>query len=353
MSLQAQYRKFFKKIALTRESDQYREVREKDDMITEKVTVAFSEAGYTVEETFIQGSLATHTGVIPIDGDYDIDRAIVISSDGAPKDPVDAKKLLRDVLIEHGFKTPRIKNPCVTADYRAKNLHIDFPIYRKTWFSGLQLAWGKENSNPEVKSWNDADPKGLIEWITSDTDHQAFFGTLSKDERSQFYRLVRAAKRWRDTVFAGEATRKKVYSVALTIMIRECFLPSIDSETTAVNDHASLLSTIEKILEPNRYFKDMGQGKFSVAVHLPVSPNNNLYPSLDTAFGTTFRNKLAKLRDKLLAASEGDSLEDQCKILATQFGEDFPIPDDPSGGKGSSGLIKSSTPGIVGVSHGA
>ena len=85
MSIQTHFDKFHDKIKLSREDDAYKKARDRDDSIKTEVKTAFSEAGYPVIADFIQGSLKTHTGIVPISGDYDIDRALVIDEAKAPE----------------------------------------------------------------------------------------------------------------------------------------------------------------------------------------------------------------------------------------------------------------------------
>ena len=87
MSIQTHFEKFHDKIKLGREDDAYKKARDRDDSIKANVKTAFSEAGYPVVTDFIQGSLKTHTGIVPISGDYDIDRALVIEERTGPGQP--------------------------------------------------------------------------------------------------------------------------------------------------------------------------------------------------------------------------------------------------------------------------
>ncbi len=112
MSIQTHFDKFHDRIKLGRQDDAYKKARDRDDSIKAEVKTAFSEAGYPVVAEFIQGSLNTHTGVIPISGDFDIDRALVIDGNEAPENPVTPKKEALDVLAriiqegsDHGRKT--------------------------------------------------------------------------------------------------------------------------------------------------------------------------------------------------------------------------------------------------------
>lgn len=350
MSLQTQYTKFFDSIKLTRESDKYKEAREKDDLITPKVESAFKVKGYEVNSNFLQGSLATHTGIIPLDGDYDIDRAVVITKSSSPTDPVEPKKVVKEVLSSHGFKNPRIKTPCVTANYENKPLHIDFPIYRIDEYGNYQLAVGKENANEENRNWDDSDPKGLVNWITSDTNHQScLLEKLTDAEKWQYYRLVRYIKRWRDFQYESETQRKKIYSIALTVMFKESFKPNVD-DSGKTDDHSALKATLEIILNKKYYFIDTGEGNFNIIVNLPVKPNRDIFNDKGSNVGTTLKNRLKKLLDTLHTVDDNEDLKEQCELLQKQFGDDFPVPDNSNN---SNSRTTSKTAGLVGVSNGA
>lgn len=321
MTLQTQYKKFADIIALTRESKNYKNAREKDDLITPKIEAAFKDEGYEVDSNFLQGSLATNTGIIPLDGDYDIDRAIAITKDSSPLNPVSPKKTVKQVLSDHGFKKPLIKKPCVTANYKSKPIHIDYPIYRVDILDNYQLAVGKEHSDEKNRSWNNADPKELVKWIKSNTHHQSFLGleTLTKDEMRQFYRLVRYIKRWRDEKYASENQRKKVFSIALTVMFKESFKPDIDS------DHQALKETLDIILNEKNYFTSAGDDSYHIGVELPVTPYEDIFSESSKTVGTLLKKRLEKLYSVLAEVDGKDSLRKKTELLNKHFGNDFPI----------------------------
>ena len=204
------------KIKLGREDDAYKKARKRDDSIKAEVKTAFREAGYPVVDDFIQGSLKTHTGIVPISGDYDIDRALMIDYWSAPENPVTPKKKALDVLETRGFKNAKIKKPCVTADYASDNVHIDFIIYKKL-SNQHYLAVGKQNSDENNREWSAADPHGLIDWINDDSRYNR---DDAKDVLAQFRGLVRYLKRWRDVQFS-ETVGAKVYSIGLTVMVKK------------------------------------------------------------------------------------------------------------------------------------
>ena len=202
MGIQSHFDDFHRRIKLGRKDDAYKKARERDDSISADVKLAFKEKGYPVVAEFIQGSLATSTAVVPLDGDYDIDRALVIDADSAPDNPVVPKSSALEVLESRGFKNAKIKKPCVTADYASDNVHIDFIIYKRL---GEQhyLAVGKKNSEESSREWSNADPRGVIDWINDD----ASYGDDAEEVRAQFQRLVRYLKRWRDCLRKQPATR--------------------------------------------------------------------------------------------------------------------------------------------------
>ncbi len=65
MGIQRQSDKFHNKIKMGREDEAYKKARERDDSITAAVKLVFKEAGYPVNGSFIQGSLATATAIVP------------------------------------------------------------------------------------------------------------------------------------------------------------------------------------------------------------------------------------------------------------------------------------------------
>lgn len=150
-------------------------------------------------------------------------------------------------------------------------------------------------------------------------------------------------KRWRDERYTSKEERKKVYSVALTIMIKESFCPNIDDEGKA-NDHKALQNTLEIMI--NKYFTRTINGNYSISVRLPVTPNNNIYQDKGESVGKLLQPRLNNLLDALKEVDEKDTLKAQCELLRKHFGNDFPESCDETRDKGTKA-------GLVGVSNGA
>lgn len=340
--MQKKFFKFHETIKLGREDNKYKDAREKDDSICAELKAAFRDAGYPVIDSFIQGSLRTATAIKHSKNDFDIDRALVIDASSAPEDPVEVKKLVYEVLERRGFKNAKIKMPCITADYATLNLHIDIVIYRKNGDS-YELAVGKRNSNKTIKEWSPSDPKGLINYINDNSD---YIGS-GDDKLSQYKRLVRYMKRWRDENFQ-DTVRKKIYSIGLTVMLKEQFKPSLDDEGKS-DDLKALRDSVEAIIN-GHYFKMQADGNYRVKVNLPVSPYKDIFDGSSIDTGTQFRNKLEAMLKKLDKVLTEGSLKKQCEILRELFGDDFETVEESTN---NSAKIAYSSAGLVGTSQGA
>lgn len=344
MSIQPQFDKFHRRIKLSRQDDRYKKARKRDDSITNAVKLAFKEAGYEVIENFLVGSHAYGTAIVPLNGDYDIDRALVISDDGAPDDPVVPKAATLDVLENRGFKNAKIKKPCVTADYATDDIHIDYPIYKRSNFQ-YYLAVGKKNSDAENRIWADADPRGLIEWIRN----RDYYGPSPEAKHEQFQRIVRYLKRWRDHQFSTSVAAK-IYSIGIAVMVKEKFAPSFNAEGFR-QDLSALRFTVDAILNGS-YFSYQSEGRFTVTVRLPVNPWRDIFDGASVETGSQFRNKLQTLKNKLDEVAGLDDERKQCQILNKLFGDDFEVPDPPSK-SGTASKAVYPTAGAVGTSQGA
>lgn len=341
MGIQSRFNDFHNRIKLIRTDDSYKKAREKDDSITGEIVEAFKDKGYEVKTNFLQGSLSTDTAVIHEEKDFDIDRAIIITKDSSPEDPVEPKLVIYDILEKRGFKNYKVKTPCVTADYAAENLHIDFTVYRESYGS-YELAVGKKHSNEENKIWSTSDPVGLKDWIKDNTT----YGNSADKKQQQFNRIVRYLKRWRDHQFSHNVS-KKIFSIGLTVMAKRSFFPVLSDEGIP-SDLEALKNCVDSMLLGG-YFTHQGDGKYSVSVMLPKSPYRDIFHGSSNDTGTQFKNKLETLKTKLSEALvESDEIE-QCKILNKLFGDDFEVPES------TAKAVKTAfaTAGSVGTSQGA
>ncbi|WP_298809753.1 nucleotidyltransferase [uncultured Psychrobacter sp.] len=325
--LQTQFKAFNSNIYLTGQSDDFKRAKEKDDSILKELKVVFKEKGYPIIESFKQGSFAVDTAIYNLDGDYDFDRTLIIDADYAPDDPVEPKRVIKEVLEKRNFKDPKIKKPCVTADYKSFNLHIDYTVYKVDQSYTTFLAIGKHGSRDEHKDWAQSDQKGLIEWINN---VECYTGNGSK-KRHQYKRLIRFMKRWRDVNFSDEV-KKKIFSIGLTVMIKSQYTNQL-SHQEQVDDLKALSLIVEGILNGS-YLKYQSDGKYRVSVQLPTLPYRDIFQhktdgysseGSDKNIGTQFRNKLIYLNDELKKAIVEPDPYEASKLLRAVFGNCFPL----------------------------
>jgi len=312
-AVQKQFDDFHANIKLD-EDDEKAKLREKRDTLLK--TLANLPADVPAFEVFHQGSYSMHTGVVPLDGNYDIDVGLIFDceSDKYP-DPVTLKKKVRDALDNNG-RTIKIRRPCVTVNYVKDGVvqyHVDLALYAKRDDGLLDLAKGKENSDASLRIWETSDPKKLTELIC----------TRFKDagDLGQYRRCIRYLKRWRDVQFYSGAP----LSIALTVAAYKWFLPNKTTNGTYIDLLAMLDWTKAMLGQFEWVLTDEGLYE-RLKVMLPVTPAVDLMGWMTKGQMAAFKTALEALRDALGAAYDETLPEDACKPLAKQFGNEFPVP---------------------------
>ena len=171
------------------EDDEKATLREKRNTI---VTALRDKLGDDVPPfaQFNQGSYSMHTGVVPLDGNFDIDVGLIFDCDKDEySDPLELKKKVRDAANSN-FRTVVIRRPCVTVNYMSDGeiaYHVDLVVYTKGDDGKLYLAKGKENSAEEHRIWEVSDPKELTKRVCSAFDDSS--------KLAQYRRCIRYLKR--------------------------------------------------------------------------------------------------------------------------------------------------------------
>ena len=114
-AMQKQFEEFHKAICFD-EDDEKATLREKRDTIIKALRDNLGDDVPSFTH-FNQGSYSMHTGVVPLDGNFDIDVGLIFdcNQDKYP-DPVVLKKKVRDA-VNTNFRTVVIRRPCVTVNY--------------------------------------------------------------------------------------------------------------------------------------------------------------------------------------------------------------------------------------------
>lgn len=316
-AVQKQFEEFHKAICLD-EDDEKATLREKRDIIIKALKDNLGD-GVPTFTKFDQGSYSMHTGVAPLDENFDIDVGLIFdcNQDKYP-DPVVLKKKVRDA-VNSNFRTVVIRRPCVTVNYISGGktaYHVDLAVYSQDANGTLYLAKGKENSAEEHRIWEASDPRGLTTLVTGAFE--------DADELAQYRRCIRYLKRWRQWQFSGPGAP---ISIALTVAALKWFKPNFGTSGKPV-DLLAMLDWVQTMLDNfvSEYHDDDGW-HMRLKVPLPVQPHNDLMSKRTAAQMKDFKERLESLRDALQEAYDEELPEDACKILKKQFGDDFKVPE--------------------------
>lgn len=299
------------------EDDEKATLREKRDTIIKALRDNLGDDVPTFT-VFHQGSYSMHTGVVPLDGNFDIDVGLIFDCDQDKyPDPVVLKKKVRDA-VNTNFRTVAIRRPCVTVNYISGGktaYHVDLAVYSRDINGTLYLAKGKENSAEEHRIWEGSDPKGLTKLVRGAFEDSA--------KLAQYRRCIRYLKRWRQWQFSGSGAP---LSIALTVAAQKWFQPYFGMSGKPV-DLQAMLDWVQTIHDnfTNEYRQDDGW-HMRLKVPLPVEPYNDLMAKRTAAQMKDFKERVESLRDALQKAFDEDLPEDACKVLKNQFGEDFKVP---------------------------
>ena len=314
-AVQKQFEEFHSNIRLE-DDDEKAKLREKRETLLKALRANLA-TDVPAFENFNQGSYSMHTGVVPLDGNYDIDVGLIFDckQDKYP-DPVSLKKKVRDALNTHG-RTVNIRRPCVTVNYMRGDdvdYHVDLAVYVKRDDGLLDLAKGKENSEASKRVWEVSDPKKLTKVICDAFSDDA--------QLAQYRRCIRYLKRWRHVRFSSGAP----LSIALTLAAQKWFKPYFETSGKP-SDMLAMLDWVQAMLGQFQYSFTSEGFHSRLKVELPVAPYVDLMEWMTNAQMETFEEKLKSLRDALQAAYDEDLPEDACKLLNKQFGDDFPVPE--------------------------
>ncbi|AEW02233.1 hypothetical protein A4D02_34730 [Niastella koreensis] len=321
--VQNQFIKFHGKIRL--DMDNIKAVIEKRDMLIDEIRAYIKKMCENDEielvkfETFNQGSYSMGTGIKPQneDDDYDIDCGLLFEISIDDYSPIRVKQWVFDALNNNEFRTVEWKKACVRVQYIEEGLpkfHVDFASYSNTNDDDkIFLAKGTPTSTTDNKKWEETQPKKLRDLINDKFDDE--------EECSQFKRVIRYAKRWKDNQFTS--VNGKPTGIALTALAYEGFKPYTKDLFTSevdINDLKATKDFVGYILSHYNWLTNR------ISIQLPVPPHNDLFEKMTDQQCKELKQKLEKLRDCLIESEQETDPHEACKILKKQFGDDFPVP---------------------------
>jgi hypothetical protein len=346
--VQKQLEEFHNVIKLTDENETLREKRE---IILDKLRAELPKLFEDCDEqpptftTFNRGSYAMHTGIAPIHGDYDIDVGIIfdICKDDYP-DPVTVKEWVYGALKDHTDEVI-IKQPCITVQYHLAGepiYHVDLAVYSHEdhLCDSLYLARGKPYSISENRVWEPAAPKELLDLISHYSE--------DSENRSQFRRVIRYLKRWKDLKFPSDGNAAPI-GIGITVAAYRWFEPKYHLIDTFQNkrrydDLSALSEFVDAMLQRFSIFRHDNELAQRLVVQLPVRPHNDLFGKMTNRQMGLFQEKLTALQEVLHDVREETDPVEACSQLQRQFGDDLPIPEvNETGQRRRRAIVSSST----------
>ncbi|WP_143133009.1 cyclic GMP-AMP synthase DncV-like nucleotidyltransferase [Pseudoduganella namucuonensis] len=305
--VQLQFERFHNAIKLDADDEQ-RKLREKREVLLRSLADGLPQ-DFPKFAHFVQGSYAMRTGVVPLDGNYDIDVGLIFEcTEREFPDPVALKRRVRDALAGYG-RTVDIRRSCVTVTYIRNgrpDYHVDLALYVRGKSGSLLLAKGREFSGADQCKWVQAFPKELTAYI---------LGRFSGGEQAQFRRCVRYLKRWRDHRFNSDGP----ISIALTVAAAHWFQPKHGPDGKP-SDLEALHALVKKMLEKSGAALGVA-GR--VIIKIPGPGGCDLMAGMTNRKMAGFRERLSEL-DRALAQCYGQvDVSAACLELQGQFGVGF------------------------------
>lgn len=324
--IQKQLIDFDKEIRLGR-FEESATLRDKKDKVLSKLKSNFKNQfteGETIPTytTFNQGSYKLGTGVVPKNGDYDIDVGIVFDLSVDDYKAFDVKEWIRKSLHNH---TNHVKNlkPCVRVQYQIDDepvYHVDLAIYIEK-DGKVSLARGTDSENA---FWENADPYGLIDIIEN--------CQYESDDKDQFRRVIRFLKRWKENVFTS--VNGKPTGIALTLCAYKWFNPVYEKDRVSLikkyDDLSALINLLESIFLAfsKTYNYEEQEYKYSIVLNKPTAPFDNIFSKMSLKQMETLYDKIESLKKALQNAKNEIDPHEACNIIkkALKDDADFPVP---------------------------
>lgn len=316
--------------AIRSDYDMNSTLREKRDIILDRLRKDLAEKKRPGFSELLQGSYATRTGTVPIEPtDYDIDVALRFNIVDKDFSTVEVHKWVFEGVDGHTEKVdPR--GPCIRVIYK-DGYHVDLVPY--AWYED-KFKLEHYKLAHKVDGWRDANPPALTEAIQkaregySDTEDSA----TSTD---QFRRCVRYLRRWYDVVIP-EPSHEKPTGLAFNLLAINHL-----SRTLSLSGDSDDCGALE------RFATSALRVSGRLVAKKPTPEHEDILSRLSDSGMDAFKKRLSVLAGTLRsAAAEPDPIK-ACKSLKECFGSDFPVPSPSDTGK------KSSAPAIITTSSSA
>lgn len=316
-NLQKQFEIFHGKIKMEK-----KELREKRDIILDKIVGFLKTSMLPIPELLNQGSYIYGVGIKPIsdEQEFDIDVGLVFDIKSSDYSAKCVRGCVYDAVKNHTHNVEE-KGSCIRVRYEA-GYHVDLVCYASNESQkseNFRLA-------RQDDSWESSDPKRLEEYIQD--NRKNFNNSKDNSGSDQLQRVVRYLKRWNDKAILEECDDKPTGLALCLLCIKYLKNPVSD-------DLKALIKVVDTV-------KDLCR----ISVDKPSPQYEDVFGKISDDGMCKLMKRFSELSESLQKAMSEESLLEACRILRKQFGDDFPLPNSNSD-LNESRYRKTATPAII------
>lgn len=329
-NVQKYFEQFHEAIRADCDSDQ--KLRDKRDIVLNKITKRLREAGRPCFDVLHQGSYSRNarTGVKTIEGlRYDIDIGLRFAIEETEYPAKDVRSWVWEAVEGHTDDV-QDKGPCIRVIY-VDGFHLDLVSY---------ACWTDDADQEQYRlahkdtGWRPTDPPFLLKCIK---DAREPFEQLvdSATNTDQFRRIVRYLKRWNDEQIPTESCDKPT-GLGFTLLCRDRLKP---------------MPTWDGISDDRKALRDLASSAQSqlgrIHSYKPTPEFEDLFGRLSDTAMEKLKTRFGDMKSALDYADDEPDPVKACERLYRVFGRDFPVPKPSDTGK------KTSAPAIITSSYSA
>jgi hypothetical protein len=309
----ANVQKYFEKYhdAIRVDYDSSRPLREKRDIILDKIRKHLQDNKRQSFDELLQGSYILKTGVKPIGKlVHDIDVGLRFEVDSATTSATEVRKWVYEAVENHTDEV-KSKGPCIRVTY-SDGFHVDLVMYAVNTVAGVQTF----KLAHKDKGWRNADPQKLRETIETVMDR--FKGTEdTATKTNQFRRLARYLHRWDDVAIPYESAAKPC-GLAFVLLIKNCVPTKVLAGVNDSDDLAALLLVTGAV--------KASSGR--ICAYKPTPEYEDVFGQISDDDMKKLKDRFSSLHDSLIKARDEKNERKACQILREKFGSDFPVPEE-------------------------
>lgn len=184
--------------------------------LREKIKKYFQEKDKSIPKFYIQGSMDNNvsTGIIPINGDYDIDDGVYLQNISTTDiTPETAHLWIYNAVLGHTNSTED-KTKCVRVNYANSEKHVDLPIYIE--------EDGESYLAVKNKGWVKNKPKEISNWFKEESNEE--------NKGKEFRKVIRLLKAWKDKRESENIGLELFGGFQLSILASEYFPDNYDGD---------------------------------------------------------------------------------------------------------------------------